>query len=332
MAEIAVIGAGAWGTALAMLGARAGHGVRLWARDAARAAQMERLRENAAYLPGITLEPAIRVSADPAATLDGAEAVLLAVPVQNLRAIALRLRPLWPRHRPAVICAKGVEAASGLFPAELLATLLPGVEAAVLTGPNFAHEIARGLPAAAVLAASDIATRSALMPLLSAPAFRLYGSGDLIGAQAGGAAKNVLAIAAGVVSGQALGENARAALITRGLAELSRLVLALGGRPETPVGLSGLGDLVLTCTGEGSRNVSLGRRLGEGRSLPDALAMARGVVEGVATAPALVARARAAGVEMPIAEAVAALLAGKASVAALIAGLLSRPQKAEETG
>jgi len=330
--RVAVAGAGAWGTALALVARRAGHDVALLARDPARAAAIAAAGENAAYLPGVALDPAITVTADPAAALADAGLVLVAVPAQHLRARLVALAPHWPAGAPAVLAAKGVEAASRLFPAEVLGAVLPDLPASVLSGPNFAHEIARGLPAAAVLACAEPALRARLLAALAAPGFRLYGSADLVGVAAGGAAKNVLAIAAGVVTGRRLGENARAALITRGLAELARLVVALGGRAETATGLSGLGDLVLTCTGPGSRNVTLGRMLGEGQSLAEALAAARGVVEGVTTAPALVARARAAGVEMPIAEAVAALLAGRADVGALVAGLLARPPKEDEAG
>ena len=324
--RIAVLGAGAWGTALAIQAARAGHAVRLWARDPARAAAIAAVRENAAYLPGAALPPAITVTADPAAALAGARIVLAVVPVQFLRPV---LAALPPSDVPLISCAKGVERGTQRFPLEVMEALFPGRALAVLSGPNFAHEVARGLPAAAVLASRDAALRQAAGDLLGTAGFRIYGSDDPVGAQVGGAAKNVIAIAAGAVIGAGLGENARAALVTRGLAELSRLVVALGGRAETAAGLSGLGDLLLTTTGPGSRNTSLGHALGQGASLAEALAGRVGVAEGVATAPGLVARAAEAGVELPICDAVAELLAGRLSVAEAMGRLLARPRRDE---
>ncbi|HET6184371.1 MAG TPA: NAD(P)H-dependent glycerol-3-phosphate dehydrogenase [Acetobacteraceae bacterium] len=312
-----MIGAGAWGTALAIQAARAGSGVTLWARDAARIAAAR----ISPRLPGTPLPESVRVTADPA---DPADAILLAIPVQHMRAVAARLPP---GGAPLVACAKGVEAGTGRFPLEILAELHPGRPLAVLTGPNFAHEVAAGQPAATVLAAADPAVRARVTPLLATAAFRIYGNDDPLGAQVGGAAKNVIAIAAGAVIGAGLGENARAGLITRGLAELARLTVALGGRRETVMGLSGLGDLILTCTGPASRNFSLGLALGRGESLADVLAARSAVTEGVATAPALVARA--GDVDLPICRAVAALLQGRASLEDAIAWLLSRPRRDE---
>jgi glycerol-3-phosphate dehydrogenase (NAD(P)+) len=253
-----------------------------------------------------------------------ADVVLLAVPTQYLRGVLGRLAR---GAAPLVVCAKGVEQATLRLPLEIVAEMCPGTPAAVLTGPNFAHEIAAGLPAAAVVAAADAALREAVAALLGTPSFRLYGNDDPIGAQVGGAAKNVIAIAAGAVIGAGLGENARAALITRGLAELARLAIALGGRAETVMGLSGLGDLLLTCTGAASRNYSLGLALGRGETLADVLAARLSVTEGVATAPALVARAH--GVDMPVCTAVASLLAGQATLAEAMAALLARPRRDE---
>lgn len=321
--RVAVVGAGAWGTALALRLAAIRRTV-LWARTPQRAQAIAAARENTRYLPGRHLPEALAVTADPAAALPGADAVLVAVPAQALRAITAALRPHWPAGAPAVICAKGIEHGTLRLPTEILAETLPEAPPAVLTGPTFAHELAAGLPAAAVLAAADEAQRARLRALLAIPRLRLYGSADLVGAQLGGAAKNVIAIAAGVVEGMGLGENARAALITRGVAELARLVAAEGGRPETAAGLSGLGDLVLTCTGAASRNHSLGVALGRGEALADVLAARVGVTEGVRTAPALVARAARTGTEMPIAAAVAALLEGRAGAPALVERLLSR--------
>lgn len=326
MARIAVIGAGAWGTALAVQAVRAGAETMLWARDPARAAVIAAARENARYLPGIALPDALDVTADAEAALMGAALALLVVPVQGLRATLAALPQI---AAPLLVCAKGVERETHHLPLEILAEARPATVAGVLTGPNFAHEVARGLPAAAVVAAADPGLRTAALALLSGPVFRLYGNEDAIGAQVGGAAKNVIAIAAGAVIGAGLGENARAALVTRGLAELARLTLALGGRAETASGLSGLGDLMLTTAGLGSRNMSLGLALGRGERLQDVLAARAGVTEGVATAPALVARARAAGVELPICEAVAELLQGGLTLAEAIARLMARPLRDE---
>lgn len=320
MSDIGVIGAGAWGTALAIQAARAGRNVTLWARDAANAAAIEQTRINP-RLPGIRLPGSIRVTAH---LPSRAAAILLAVPMQYLRGIAERLPQ---SNAPLVICAKGVEAGTLRLPLEVLAEVRPGQAAAVLTGPNFAREVAEGMPAAATLAGTDSAMRDHLTALLATASFRLYGNDDAIGAQVGGAAKNVIAIAAGAVIGAGLGENARAALITRSLAELRRLTVALGGRADTVMGLSGLGDLLLTCTGPSSRNFSLGVALGRGETLEAILATRQTVTEGVATAPALVARA--AAVDMPICAAVADLLAGRTTLTQAMTDLLARPRRDE---
>ena len=320
MSSVVVIGAGAWGTALAIQAARAGNSVALWARDPARARAIAASRENP-RLPGHRLPDTVRIVD---ALPPSADAVLLVVPMQHLRSV---LSLLSLPAAPLVVCIKGVETGTLSLPLEVVAELRPGSPAAVLTGPNFAHEIAAGLPAASVIAAADASLRDTVIALLGTPSFRLYGNDDPIGAQVGGAAKNVIAIAAGAVTGAGLGENARAALITRGLAELARLAVALGGRAETIMGLSGLGDLLLTCTGPASRNYSLGLALGHGESLPAILAARSAVTEGVATAPALVARA--AELEMPICNAVAELLAGRATLAEAIAALLARPRRDE---
>ena len=319
MSEIAVIGAGAWGIALAIQAARAGRSVTLWARDPVGAEAFSRSRQSA-RLPGIVLPDAIEVTD---AVPQASEAVLLAVPVQHLRRVASRL----PGRAPVVVCAKGVEAGTHRLPLEVLFDVLPGRPGAVLTGPNFAGEVAAGLPAAAVIASLDAGLRAHLAGLLATPQFRLYGNDDPVGAQIGGAAKNVIAIAAGAVIGAGLGENARAALITRGLSEISRLIIALGGRAETAMGLSGLGDLLLTCTGASSRNFSLGFALGRGEALAEILAGRSGVTEGVATAPALLARA--GDVEMPICAAVAAIVEGRMILGEAIQALLSRPRREE---
>ena len=324
--RIAVLGAGAWGTALAVQAARAGNTVGLWARDPVRARAMAAARENATYLPGIPLAGAITPTFDAAAALEGALFTLLVVPVQHLRSVLETLPDL---GGALVVCAKGVERDTLRLPLEILAELRPGQPAAVLSGPNFAHEVARGLPAAAVVASEDVGLRNLVAELLGSTGFRLYGGDDPVGVQVGGAAKNVIAIAAGAVIGAGLGENARAALVTRGLAELSRLAVALGGKAETAAGLSGLGDLLLTTTGPGSRNTALGHELGRGATLAHALAGRVGVAEGVATAPAIVARAAQLGVELPICAAVAQLLAGEATLGEAMGRLLARPRRDE---
>lgn len=319
MSEIAVIGAGAWGTAVAIHAARAGHAVTLVARDPA---PLQAARENVARLPGIPFPDGLRVSG----TLPpGAEIAVIGVPMQPLRAALAALPPL----PPVVLLAKGLESGTGRLPLEVLAESRPGHPGAVLSGPNFAGEVARGLPAASVVAGADAALVARAQALLGGPALRLYASADPVGVQLGGAAKNVLAIAAGVAMGAGLGENARAALVTRGLAELSRLVVAFGGEAATAAGLSGLGDLLLTATGAGSRNFSLGLALGRGEALADILGGRRAVTEGVATAPALLARAAAAGVELPVTAAVAALLAGQVDVPGALRRLMDRPPRAE---
>jgi len=318
LGRIAIVGAGAWGTALAVQAARAGNAVTLWARDPAALVE----RRESPHLPGITLPERVRPTA--ALPADGPDAILLAVPIQFMRGVLARMRPA----APVVVAAKGVEAISLRLPLEILGELHPSVPAALLTGPNFAAEIAAGLPAAAVLAAGDAALRESLAALLATPTFRLYGNDDPVGAQLGGAAKNVIAIAAGAVIGARLGENARAALVTRGVAELGRLAVALGGRAETVAGLSGLGDLVLTCTGPASRNFSLGLALGRGERLADILAARNSVTEGVATAPALVARAGEAA-DLPICRAVADLVTGRLTLDRAIAALLARPRRDE---
>lgn len=304
MSDVAIWGGGAWGQALAMQAHAAGRRVTLWARSGL-----------VPRLP-VPWPAAITVTRD-IAQAEGA-LTIIAVPVQHLRAVCGGLAP-----RPALLACKGVEAATTRFPSEILGW----PELGVVSGPNFAAEVARGLPAASVIASDRAALREAAIAALGTAHFRLYASADPLGVQVGGAAKNVLAIAAGAATGAGLGENARAALITRGLAELTRLVLALGGRAETAAGLSGLGDLLLTASSATSRNTALGIRLGQGETLQAALAASHGVAEGVATAPALLARAGTT--EMPICAAVAAMLAGQVTVREAMAALLARPFRTE---
>jgi len=325
--RIGVVGAGAWGTALAVAAGRAGREVVLWARRPEQATAIAAARENARYLPGVALDPAIRVTADAAALADS-EALLLVVPAQHLRASGALLDGLLPKV-PLVLCAKGVELASGKLLDQVAFEAFPGRAVAVLSGPTFAAEVARGLPAAVTLAAGRAELGRALAEALGSAAFRPYWTDDVTGVLVGGAVKNVIAIAAGMVAGAGLGENARAALITRGLAEIGRLAEALGGRRETLMGLAGLGDLVLTCGSTQSRNFALGRRIGEGQSLAQATEASRGVAEGVATAEAVLQLAVRLEVEMPIATAVDAVLRGGAALDQAVGALLARPLKSE---
>ena len=329
MQRIGIIGGGAWGTALALTARRAGRDVLLWAREAEVVAAINRDHANPLFLPGIALDPAIRATSDLAEAAAGAEALLLTAPAQHLRAVAAALAPSVSAGVPAVICAKGIEEKSGALLSEAVTAALPQAQLAILSGPTFAAEVAAGLPTAVTLACADEALGQRLVAALGTRSFRLYLAEDVLGAQIGGAVKNVLAIACGIVAGRKLGDNARAALITRGLAEMVRLALAKGGKAETLMGLSGLGDLVLTCTSLQSRNHSLGVALGEGRLLADILAERRSVAEGVSSAAAAAALGRRLGVDMPIIDAVDAILHRGLSIDQEIAGLLARPFRAE---
>ena len=329
MRRLLVLGGGAWGTALALLARRAGAVPHLWARDPEIAASINERHQNPLFLPGIALDPAIAASSDLAASIAGAEALVVAVPAQFVRALLDRLAPAIPEGLPLLLCSKGIELASGKTMSELAQEILPRSALAVLSGPSFALEVARDLPAAVVIASHDPALARHFIAAFANPRFRPYLSGDPIGAEIGGAVKNVIAIACGIVQGRGLGNNARAAVITRGLAEMTRLGLAKGGRAETMSGLSGLGDLVLTCSGGLSRNHALGLALGRGESLERALEGRRSVVEGVATAPAVVGLAARLGVEMPIAQAVEAVLHRGASIDAMTTQLLQRPYRSE---
>ena len=324
--RIGILGAGAWGTALAVIAERAGREVILWPRRKTQAEALAAERENRLHLPGVSLAPAIHVSAEQAPVFES-DAVLVALPAQHLREHLAGL--FWPRHIPAVICAKGIERGSLKSMPELLGELQPDIDAAVLSGPTFAGEAAAGHPTAVVIAARDPVLAESLAAALATPAFRPYASDDPLGVALGGSAKNVLAIGCGIVLGRGLGENARAALLTRGLAELQRLVAAAGGRRETAMGLSGAGDLILTATSSQSRNSSLGEALGRGRKLAEILAERQSVAEGVESAAAVVALARRHGVEMPISQSVAAILAG-GDIDAELRRLLARPLKREE--
>src|SRR6266851_5071285 len=328
MQRIGIIGGGAWGTALAVTARRAGRDVVLWAREAEVVAAINERHENPLFLPGIAIDAAVAATGD-LATAAAADAVLLVVPAQHLRAIAGAIAPSLPPGTAVVICAKGVEETSGALLSEIAAAALPGSGLAVLSGPTFAGEVARGLPTAVTLATADPVLGRALIVALGTRSFRPYLGDDVVGAEIGGAVKNVLAIACGIVAGRRLGDNARAALITRGIAEMVRLARAKGGRAETLMGLSGLGDLTLTCTALQSRNHSLGVALGEGKSLAEILGSRRSIAEGVSSAAAVSALARRLAVDMPIVAAVDAILHRGAAIDESIAGLLARPFRAE---
>ncbi|MFC4352124.1 NAD(P)H-dependent glycerol-3-phosphate dehydrogenase [Fodinicurvata halophila] len=327
--RIAVLGAGAWGTALAQIVTLAGGRASLWARDPALVDSLNSRHSNDRYLPGLDLDPSIRASSHLEEALESVDAVLLATPAQSLREVAERLRALLPQGCPMVICAKGIERGSGKLPSQVLGETLPGHPLAVLSGPTFAAEAARGLPTAVTLACRDKLTASRLAGTLASISFRPYLSDDPHGAEIGGALKNIVAISCGIVEGRGLGQNARAGLITRGVAEMARLGAHLDARRETFMGLSGLGDLTLSCTSSASRNYSLGQALGQGRSLSDALAASRGVTEGVYTAEAAVLLARRLGVDLPIAAAVDSVLNRGADLEQTISAMLSRPLKQE---
>lgn len=329
MKRLAIIGGGAWGTALAITAHRAGSLPVLWARNRDVVATINQRHGNPLFLPGVSLDPAISATADIGAAVAEAEAALLVVPAQFLRGAIQSLRPHLRRALPLLLCAKGIEIGSLATMSEIAAETLPDCPSAVLSGPSFAAEVARGLPTAVTIASRDASLGRAFTAALGSGRFRPYLSGDPIGAEIGGAVKNVLAIACGIVTGRGLGDNARAALITRGLAEMRRLGVAKGGRAETFGGLSGLGDLVLTCSAMQSRNYGLGLALGRGQSLDAALLGSRSVVEGVATSTAVARLAQRLGVEMPICATVDGLLHRGASIDAMIEGLLRRPYRSE---
>ena len=326
--HIGIVGAGAWGTALAAAAARAGRSTTLWAREQDVVVSINDAHENARFLPGIQLDAAITASGDMAA-LGSADVILLATPAQHLRAAAADCAGALKRAAPLVICAKGVELESGALMSEVVDEVVRDRPLAVLSGPTFASEVARGLPSAVTLAVADYVLGEAIAAALGGATFRPYLSDDMTGAQIGGALKNVMAIAAGIAIGRGLGENARAAIMTRGFAEMVRLARAKGARLETLAGLSGLGDLVLTCSSPQSRNFSLGVALGQGEPLADIMAARDSVAEGVTSAPAVVALGRNLSVDLPIAEAVDGVLHQGGDIGETIAALLSRPFRPE---
>jgi len=320
-----VIGGGAWGTALAQLLAAEGASVRLWAREAEVVAAINAEHRNPLFLPDAKLSPSLAATGA-LADLAACDALLVVVPVPFLRAV---LADLPAGDAPLIFCSKGMEAGSFAFPIDIARDICPGRPLAVLSGPTFAHEVAAGLPTAITLAAADAATAEALAQALARPHFRPYVSTDMIGAEIGGAVKNILAIACGIVDGAGLGLNARAALISRGFAEMTRFGLARGAEAETLGGLAGLGDLVLTCTSSNSRNFALGQGLGRGAEATALMADRRTVAEGAFSAPVIAAAARADGIEMPITDAVARLVAGEIRAGEAIQALLSRPLRPE---
>ena len=335
--KIIVLGAGAWGTAVAMSAAQhpAGHAVTLWARNAAQAAQMQTQRHNARYLPGITLAPSLMLAhGDFAALWPGADLVIVATPMAALRGM---LQALHGCAAPVAWLCKGFEAVPagadpasfGLLAHEIQAQIAPDLIAGIFSGPSFAQEVALGQPTALVAASPHAQVRDALVNAFHSPSVRVYANEDIVGVEVGGAVKNVLAIATGLCDGLALGLNARAALITRGLAEMTRLGLALGARPDTFMGLSGLGDLVLTATGDLSRNRRVGMLLAEGKTLPQAVESLGHVAEGVYSARTVAQRAAALGVDMPITRAVVALLDGQLTPADAVVTLMGRGPASE---
>ncbi len=321
--KIGVVGAGAWGTALALAAAWAGARVSLWARESEVVDSVRRHRQNATFLPGVQLPQSIRATGDLVEAAQN-EALLLAAPAQHLRTVLRHLRPAVSPGTPIALCAKGIELGSGKLLTEVLAEEVPACATAILSGPSFARDVAAGLPTAVTIA-GPMAVAQKLQASLSHAAFRPYASDDVVGVALGGAAKNVYAIGCGIVSGMGLGESARAALLARSFAELIRLGEALGARRDTLMGLSGLGDLVLTATSPTSRNFSFGLSLGKGHTRAELDRKGHPLAEGVATAPALVARAKKERIELPIAEAVADVLSGALALDAAIPRLMSRP-------
>lgn len=327
--KLTVLGAGSWGTALAALGARNGVPTRLWGRDADALAQMAQQRSNARYLPGVTMPEALGYEADLGAAVRGADIVLIVVPSHAFAAMLDALAPLLDAGTAIAWATKGFEPGTGRFLHELVAEKLPGRPAAVITGPSFAREVATGLPSAVTVHSDDDAFAQQLAGLLHAPNLRAYSGGDVLGAELGGAMKNVLAVATGIADGMNLGLNARAGLITRGMNEMLRLGHALGAEAQTLVGLAGLGDLVLTCTGELSRNHRFGFALGRGVPLKQALADIGQVVEGAVTADEVMRLADRHGLDLPISQHVQAVLRGEMTPPDALHSLLARERKAE---
>jgi glycerol-3-phosphate dehydrogenase (NAD(P)+) len=321
--RVAVLGAGAWGSALSCVAASGGHAVRLWARDPDVADAINLSRRNDRHLPGVILPESVSASAAMADVLDGVDVVLAATPAQTTRTVLAAAAAFLPRDAVIILCAKGIERGSGQFQSAIASEILPGATVAVLSGPGFAGEVACGLPTAVTLAARRPDDALTLAATLSTPRFRLYAADDMAGVEAGGALKNVIAIAAGAAHGAGLGASASAALVTRGFAEMRRLAAAFGGRPQTLNGLSGIGDLMLTCASAQSRNFAFGAALAAGR-------VSSGLAEGAATAQVAHDMARAHGIDAPIMAATSALIAGRLTIAEAVDALMARPVKTEE--
>jgi glycerol-3-phosphate dehydrogenase (NAD(P)+) len=326
--KFGVIGGGAWGTAIAQMLTREGQDVLIWCRETDVAEAINTAHENTVFLPGVALKPALKATSD-LADLAGMDAVFAVAPAQHTRATLKALKGTLKPGTPVVLCSKGIELATGEFMTQVLKDELPDAVPAVMSGPSFAIDVAQGLPTAVTFAIEDEKLGAELIAAISTPTFRPYLGHDLLGAEVGGAVKNVLAIACGIALGKGLGRSAHAALIARGSAEMTRLALKLGAERETLAGLSGLGDLVLTCSSETSRNMSCGMALGKGESLESIMGARNAVTEGVATAPVLRKLAAEHGVEMPICDAVAAVIEGEISVDEAIVRLLMRPNRAE---
>ena len=323
--KLGIIGGGAWGTALAQVAATGDRETLIWALEPEVVEAINERRENPVFLSGVGLNPAIRATSN-LGELDSCDAWLVVTPAQHMRAV---LEQASDCAKPLILCSKGIEEKSGELLHKVAKDSCPAATVAVLSGPTFAHEVAKGLPTAVTLATEDSALAEALRERIAQPTFRIYISDDVAGAEVGGAVKNVLAIACGVVEGKGLGQNARAALIGRGFAEMTRFGMAYGAKRETLAGLSGLGDLVLTCSSTSSRNYSLGKGIGEGRSAVELLSDRKTVAEGAFTAPVLARLAREKGIDMPIVEAVDALIAGRANVDQALDALLTRPPRTE---
>ena len=326
--RVGVVGAGAWGTALATVAARAGREILIWAREAEVVEAINSSHENTIFLPGQTLDSAIRATGE-MADLAACDALLLVVPAQHIRDALPALSEHVKEGTPVAICSKGIEMKTLTLMSDVMAAGMPQATCAVLSGPSFAADVAKGLPTAVTLACADKTAGMALVDALGLPTFRTYYSPDIVGAQIGGSIKNVMAIACGIVDGEALGDSARAALIARGFAEMVRLGSSWGAELETLGGLSGLGDLILTCTSHQSRNFSLGFALGQGKTMEQALEGKTSVAEGVATSWAVERLADDRDIDMPICQAVAKIVSGRSDVKSAIAELLSRPFTAE---
>ncbi len=329
MTTVSVIGAGSWGTALAQVYTKAGHHVTLWAREKEQADSLNKTRENLTYLPGYKLDERMRVTNDLERALQS-DILLCVIPAQHVRSILQRMNPFVQAGQTIVLCAKGIEIETGRTLVDIVHEECPQAECAVLTGPTFAHELMEGMPSAATLACSNPVHADRITEALSNTTLRLYKTTDVIGAQAGGAIKNVIAIACGMIEGLGLGESARAALVTRGLAEIARLTVALGGKRDTLMGQCGIGDLMLTCSSQQSRNFSLGFQLGQGEKLADILAARKGVTEGVSTARAAAELARHYDVDMPIVKMVCACLYDHLDPKTAFTRLMERPVRSEQ--